>query len=102
MVNRHIEASEGYANNCRLYEATGVGALVLTESAPNLSTLFEPGREIVSYDNPDDLVTKLVHLLDSEHERSSIARAGQRRTLSEHTYRQRTLALSDMLLERLR
>ena len=101
VVNRHIEASEGYANNCRLYEATGVGALLLTESAPNLSTLFEPGREIVSYDNPDDLVTKLVHLLDSEDERSSIARAGQRRTLAEHTYRQRTVVLGDMLLERL-
>ena len=101
VVNRHIEVSEGYANNCRLYEATGVGALVLTESAPNLSTLFDPGREIVSYDNPDDLVTKLVHLLDSEDERRSLAQAGQRRTLSEHTYRQRTLTLSDMLLERL-
>ena len=43
-LNRHIDVAEGYANNMRLFEATGVGALLLTEAAPNLADLFEPGR----------------------------------------------------------
>ena len=34
---------EGYANNMRLYEATGVGSLLLTDAKDNLAELFEPG-----------------------------------------------------------
>ena len=49
-LNRHIDVAEGYANNMRLYEATGVGALLLTDAAPNLGELFEPGRRSSTYD----------------------------------------------------
>ena len=47
VVNRHIDVAEGHANNMRLFEATGAGALLVTEAAPNLGELFEPGREVV-------------------------------------------------------
>ena len=43
VVNRHIDVAEGYANNMRLYEATGSGALLVTENGRNLRELFEPG-----------------------------------------------------------
>ena len=64
----------------RLYEATGVGALLLTEAAPNLSDMFEPGVEIVTYTGADDLIEKARHYLEHEDERAAIARAGQART----------------------
>ena len=50
VVNRHIDVAEGFANNMRLYEATGSGALVITEAAPNLGDLFEPHREVFTYE----------------------------------------------------
>ena len=85
VVNRHIDAAEGHANNMRLFEATGVGALLVTEDAQNLGDMFEPGREVVTYNGPDDLIEKVRHYLRHDEERAAVAAAGQARTLSEHT-----------------
>jgi spore maturation protein CgeB len=96
-INRHIAAAEGYANNMRLFEATGVGAMLLTEQAPNLDRLFEPGREVVAYDGVDDLIDKLRHYLADADARRAIARAGQERTLAEHGYQARMQELDGVL-----
>jgi spore maturation protein CgeB len=101
-VNRHIRFAEGFANNMRLFEATGVGALLLTEDAPNLGDLFEPGREVVSYDGPEDLMEKLGHYLGHDDQRREIAAAGQARTLREHTYANLMTRLAGILEARLR
>ena len=96
-LNRHIDVAEGYANNMRLYEATGVGALLVTEASSNLAELFEPGREVVVYEGEDDLVEQLRHYAAHDDERRRIAAAGQARTLREHTYAQRIAELATML-----
>jgi hypothetical protein len=96
-INRHIEAAEGYANNMRMFETTGTGALLLTEAAPNLGDLFEPGSELVAYKDESDLVKKVRHYLEHEDERIAIAAAGQARTLGEHTYARRMAELAEML-----
>jgi spore maturation protein CgeB len=100
-LNRHINLADGYANNMRLYEATGVGALLVTEWAENLSNLFEPEREVIAYENADDLIAQIRRYADTD-ERRSIAAAGQARTLREHTYANRIAELSAMLEARLR
>lgn len=99
-VNRHIDVAEDAANNMRLYEATGVGTLLLTDAKRNLAELFEPGHEVVAYANENDLVDKLRHFLAHEDERAAIARAGQARTLREHTYAHRMRELSELLAAR--
>jgi spore maturation protein CgeB len=96
-LNRHIRAAEGYANNMRLYEATGVGAFVITEAAPNLADILEPGVEAVTYTGADELIDKARHYLEHEDERAAIAAAGQVRTLREHTYEQRVRELVALL-----
>jgi spore maturation protein CgeB len=101
-VNRHIDVAEGHANNMRMFETTGVGSLLLTEGAPNLGELFSPGSEVVAYEDEDDLVEKINHYLVQDDERATIAAAGQRRTLSEHTYRRRMEELVRILEPRLR
>ena len=101
VVNRHIDAAEGHANNMRLYEATGAGAMLLTDAGSNLGELFEPGREVVVYDGAGDLVAKLDHYLAHDDERVAIARAGQERTLREHTYGRRIEELAALLEARL-
>jgi hypothetical protein len=101
-LNRHIDVAEGHANNMRLFETTGVGALLVTEAAPNLGGLFVPGEEVVAYEDEDDLVEKLEHYLANDDERVAIAAAGQRRTLADHTYRQLMRELAPMLERRLK
>ena len=88
-LNRHIRVAEQYANNMRLYEATGVGTLLLTDHKANLADLFEPGREVVTYTTENELVERIDHYLEHDDERRRISRAGQERTLRDHTYRSR-------------
>jgi glycosyltransferase involved in cell wall biosynthesis len=96
-LNRHIAEAEGHANNMRLYEATGVGSLLLTNEGSNLTELFQPGSEVVTYADVDDLVEKARHYLAHEDERRTIAAAGQARTLRDHTYEVRMRELAEIL-----
>jgi spore maturation protein CgeB len=100
-VNYHIELSGEYANNMRLYETTGVGTLLLTDWKRNLHELFEPGVEVVTYRTPEECVEKIRYFLEHEEERARIAKAGQARTLRDHTYRSRMaelVALTERLM----
>jgi spore maturation protein CgeB len=101
VLNRHIDVAEGQANNMRLYEATGTGALLLTDATQGLEDLFDVGREVVAYDSAEDLVEKVRHYMANDPERIAIARAGQERTMREHTYRDRMRELDTMLRTRL-
>ena len=85
-INRHIDVAENYANNMRLYEATGMGTMLLTDKKDNLGDLFKTGIEVVEYSSPKDLVKKVKYYLKNEKERTRIARKGQLRTLRDHTY----------------
>jgi len=101
-VNVHIDAAENNANNMRLYEATGCGALLVTDEKANLAELFEPEREVVTYRSPQEAVEKIRYYMDHPQEASAIALAGQARTLREHTYRHRMDELVDILTPYLR
>lgn len=101
-LNYHIDLAEDFANNLRLFEATGVGTLLLTDSKRNLHELFEPGREVVVYHNPDECVELARYYLDHEGERDAIAKAGQRRTLRDHTYRLRMQELAALFESQLK
>ena len=96
-LNRHIDVAEDYANNMRLYEATGMGALLLTDAKINLGDLFVPGVEESSYRDEDELVELASYYLDHEDERTDIAAAGQARTLTKHTYATRMRELVEVL-----
>lgn len=96
-LNRHINVAENYANNMRLYEATGVGALLITDRKDNLDELFEVGKEVVTYSSPEEAAELIRHYIAHPQEAGVIARAGQARTLREHTYRHRMEELVPVL-----
>ena len=96
-VNRHIDVAGDNANNMRLYEATGVGSLLLTDAKQNLGELFEVGREVVAYRDENELVEAVEYYLAHEDERAAIAADGQRRTLRDHTYAVRMRELTEIL-----
>jgi len=89
------------AANMRLYEATGVGTCLVTDAKRNLSEMFEPGREVVTYADDEECIAQIQYLLDHDEERRRIAKAGQNRTLREHTYAARMGELSELLKARL-
>jgi spore maturation protein CgeB len=97
VLNMHIDAAGGLAGNMRMFEATGMGALLLTDAASNLGELFEHGREVVAYDSVEDAVAKVQRLLTDDAELNSIARAGQARTLRDHSTVVRSLELERLL-----
>ena len=96
-VNVHIDVAENFANNMRLYEATGCGALLITDQKDNLSELFAPGTEIIAYRSPGEAVEYIKYYMDHPEEVAAIAQAGQERTLRDHTYRHRMEELEGIL-----
>jgi len=87
VFNRHSSTADLlYASNLRLYEGTGVGSCLLTDWKPNLASLFEPEKEVVTYSTPDEAIEKAKYYLGHLEELEGIAAAGQRRTLKEHTW----------------
>jgi len=97
--NNHIDAAEGHAGNMRLFEATGMGACLLTDWKTDLQDIFEPDKEVVAYRSAEECVEKVNYLLHHEKERQAIAAAGQRRTLRDHTFAQRALQLDELITD---
>jgi len=95
--NRHINVAENNANNMRLFEATGMGSLLLTDKKDNLRELFEEDREIVTYRSKEEALDKYIYLINKPEELAKIAKAGQLRTLRDHTYENRIRELIQIL-----
>lgn len=86
VINIHVDMAKQYAANLRLYEATGVGAFLLTDYKENLNDLFTVGKEVEAYRSSNELIEKINYYLGHEAERAKIALAGQQRTLRDHSY----------------
>ena len=96
-LNMHINISENHANNMRLYEATGMGTLLLTDAKKNLTDMFTPDREVMTYTDTQDCIRIAQQLLNDPHHCSHIALAGQQKTLQAHNYQQRIKEFIDIV-----
>jgi hypothetical protein len=82
---RHSAWNPGTYSRLRDIEAPMLGACYLTENCPGLDQLYEPGREIETYRNAEELVAKAHALLADPARRRELRTRAQRRALSEHT-----------------
>jgi hypothetical protein len=98
--NRHINLDVAEVGNMRMFEATGVGACLLTDTGRNMRDFFEPDTEVLTYESVDECIEKYRYVLDHEDARRAIAAAGQRRTLKDHTMNQRCQAI-DIIIRQL-
>jgi spore maturation protein CgeB len=97
-LNHHDgEPARQHANNLRLYEATGMGAALVTDRKENLGELFDVGRELVDYGSADEALARIAHLREHPDEAAAIAAAGEARTLSDHTYARRMAELVELV-----
>lgn len=101
VINRHGEVARNYANNMRMFEATGCGAVLATEEKMNLSDYFDPGIECLAYRDPSDLVAKIESLLQNPKTLEDMGKRGQSKTLSFHTYEKKMSLISVRLMEAL-
>jgi spore maturation protein CgeB len=97
-LNHHGDVPP-FANNMRLFEATGMGCLLVTDHKDNLGEMFEPDKEVVSYRDAGECRDKVRYYLGDRHatERQGIMAAGRRRTLREHTYNARMKHLAELI-----
>ncbi len=72
--------------NLRNFEATGVGAFVLSEYNAALAELFREDKEMVFFRSKEELRRKAQYYLEHQQERETIAKRGWLRTKSDHTY----------------
>jgi hypothetical protein len=83
-LNRHRdELADG--PNIRVFEATGMGTCLISDRGKQMSEFFVSGKEIVTFSSAQEAVEKIDYLLQHPNERRAIAKAGQDRTLKEHT-----------------
>lgn len=87
-LNHHGDVAP-FANNLRLYEATGCGSLLVTDHKDDLGELFEVEKEALSYSSVEECAGLIEHYLEATGDRDRIAHAGQSRTLTNHTWRAR-------------
>ena len=81
----------------RDFEAPMAGAFYMLEYLPEIERFFAPGKEIVCFESPDELVEKARYYLCHEDEREAIRRAGHERAMRDHTWQKRlTDAFADM------
>ncbi|MFO0210108.1 MAG: glycosyltransferase, partial [Pseudanabaena sp.] len=89
-------------SNMRLFETTGVGSCLITDWKQNINDLFEPDREVVTYRSSSECIEKVKWLLSNPLEAEKIAKAGQHRTLKDHTFDIRSVQLDLIIQEALK
>lgn len=73
----------------RDFEVPASGGLYLTQHNPELSLVYDLGREIVTYTDEWDCAEKIRQLLAEPNKAQRIRQAGYRRALAEHTWEHR-------------
>jgi spore maturation protein CgeB len=80
---------ETYCLKGRDFEVPMSGGLYLTEHHDELIPFYEIGREIVTYNDFNELLEKIRWLLSDPEKAEAIRRAGRARALREHTWEMR-------------
>jgi spore maturation protein CgeB len=75
--------------NPRTFELASCGAFQLVDERRLLPDLFEPGKELVTFNSLSDLKDKIHYYQDRPEERREIAQNGRVRALRDHSYDRR-------------
>lgn len=81
----------------RDFDAPMSGAMYITSYNPDLSELFDIGKEIITYTSIRECIEKIKYYLGNDEEREIIAAAGRLRAVKDHTWDQRIFALLQLL-----
>jgi spore maturation protein CgeB len=68
----------------RIWEATACGAMLLTERISGIDLAFKVGKEVICYENSEDLREKVMFYLNNKQIREKAASCGQARCTRDH------------------
>jgi spore maturation protein CgeB len=91
-LNSHTD-QDGFT--MRTFEAPGVGGLQLIDR-PDVDEFFEPGKEVLVFRSDDELVDLCRRAAADRAWGRRIAERGRARTLAEHTFDHRAVAMEQM------
>jgi len=98
-LNYHIDIAEGWANNMRLYEATGAGAMLLTDRQHNIGDIYVDRVEVATYSSTRECIDQTKRYLSDEPARAAIAAGGQRKAIEVNNYFNRTGEILEYIAE---
>lgn len=101
VLNRHGAIVKNFAGNMRMYEATGMGCVLLSEANDFVNQLFIQGQEIVTYTNYDNAGQTAASLLENPEKLKMIGEAGKHKTLTSHLYTHRADFMNQRIIEKL-
>ncbi len=97
VFNIHSKQSQDTVDNMKMFEATGVGACLLTDTGRNMKDLFEEDFEVVTYRSADEAIEKAKYLIENPEKARDIAVAGRTKTLSCHTMHHRCEEINEII-----
>jgi hypothetical protein len=93
----HLNCNISNDINYRTFETTGCGTFLLTNYTPGLEKIFDIGKEIVIYNDLNDLDNKVKYYIENDEEREKIAKAGYERSKRDHTYFERSKFIIEVI-----
>ena len=84
--NIHESLLQGRVGNMRMFEATGVGTMILNDNGTNLADIFIPGKEIETYTSIDEAVEKVNYFIGHPEKAIEIGKNAQQRTITNYNY----------------
>ena len=91
-----LSPAEYSSANCRLFEACGSGATVITEARPDVDELFENGKEVLVYHSYDELLECIEWVKSNEEEAREMGDRAAIRAHREYSYEIRLRQLIDV------
>jgi len=88
-LNHHHPMNDIAGVNTRAFELAASGACQVADFREELVSLFEPGREVLTYRDPAELRRVVDYHLAHPDEARAIGQNGLKRALAEHTLRHR-------------
>lgn len=84
--NIHESLLKGRVGNMRMFEASGVGTMLLNDNGSNLSEIFIPGKEIEVYNSIDEAIEKVNYYTQHPQKAIEIGANAQKRTIKDYNY----------------
>ena len=96
-ITRANMVRAGWSPSVRLFEAAACGTPIISDPWNGLDNFFEPGKEILIANSPDETLHYLQHI--SEEQRRLIGHRARQRILAEHTTHHRAVDLESHITE---
>jgi spore maturation protein CgeB len=96
-INVHGGIAGNAAANMRLFEVTGVGTCLITDDKENMTELFIPDKECITYKDTSEAITKIKYLLKNPDMVNEIANNGRKKCLEYHNYDVRAMQLHEII-----